>query len=172
MADYFHDPFFGLYFPNGYFGPQSEANPGAMSASLSGAGSLSATLTGVAAVAEEGGHGAGSGSDLYYEHLLRKKRIAYRAAKEAAKKALVAASKGNRRPATLAAEAVAGAVREIPDTAAFETVQVMLRAAQSLLERQASVIDALKRIIEAAEQYEADLAADEDDAIVAILLAA
>ena len=45
MTDFFKDTYYGPCFPNGYFGPETEQNPGAMSAGLSGAGEVGAVLS-------------------------------------------------------------------------------------------------------------------------------
>ncbi len=54
------------YFPGGYF-QGGEQNPGAMSASLSGSGSLAGLLVGVEAPAEEETRGKGGWDPYYYK---------------------------------------------------------------------------------------------------------
>jgi uncharacterized protein YecA (UPF0149 family) len=78
MADYFGDRYFPPgYFPAGYF-EGGEQNPGAMSASLSGAGGLAGDLTAAAQSAGQSQSGAsgGSGSRWWEEGQYRTQRKA------------------------------------------------------------------------------------------------
>ena len=66
-GDHFPNRYFpDNYFPGRYF-QEGEQNPGAMSASLSGSGSLAGLLVGVEAPAEEETRGKGGWDPYYYK---------------------------------------------------------------------------------------------------------
>ena len=73
MADYFGNDYFGEYFSDGYFGPQQETNPGAMTASLSGAGAVAAEIDSVRrALTGDGGRRRGSSARAIHSSTLRR----------------------------------------------------------------------------------------------------
>lgn len=172
MTDFFGNGYFGEYFSDGYFGPTAATNPGSMSASLSGSGDITAALSATSVEVNEG-HSGGFVQFAGRHNLIGRH---YRPVRLLARKAIKRLEEGEdiSETARKLAVMVAEKIKQRPQDKSLATVRDIAKAALPLAalgkvedkELKASLLKIEAAAMEFAEMVE------EDDAIVAILLAA